>query len=208
MIYSNDCFERHKKIVDFGGGRDMNWIDLIKNYNPYNEQEKKDKEIILYCIDTFDDVLHRNNEVVHITSSAFAVNKTKEKVLVVHHNIYNSWSWTGGHADGEEDLLAVAIRELKEETGVKTVRPLTSQIFALDILPVVGHIKREQYVSAHLHLSVAFLIEVDEQEVLSVKEDENSGVQWIPIEKMPIYSNEPHMQKVYRKIISKMNQDT
>jgi 8-oxo-dGTP pyrophosphatase MutT (NUDIX family) len=49
------------------------------------------------------------------------VNKTKEKVLVVHHNIYNSWSWTVGRADGEEDLLAVAIKELKEETGVKSV---------------------------------------------------------------------------------------
>jgi hypothetical protein len=45
---------------------DMDWIDLIKKYNPYNEQEKKDKEIMLYCIDTFDDVLNRNNEVVHI----------------------------------------------------------------------------------------------------------------------------------------------
>lgn len=185
----------------------MDWINLIKKYNPYNEQEKKDKEIILYCINAFDDILNRNNEVVHITSSAFVVNKTKSKVLVVHHNIYNSWSWTGGHADGEEDLLAVALKELKEETGVKNVWPITPQIFSLDILPVVGHIKKEKYVSAHLHLSIAFLIEADEHEALSVKEDENSGVKWIPIEEMVIYSNEPHMQKVYKKIISKINQE-
>jgi 8-oxo-dGTP pyrophosphatase MutT (NUDIX family) len=183
----------------------MDWIDLIKEYNPYNEQEKNDKETILYCIDAFDDVLNRSNRVAHITSSAFVVNKTTEKVLVVHHNIYNSWSWTGGHVDGEEDLLAVAIKELQEETGVKNARPITSQIFSLDILPVLGHIKGERYVSAHLHLSVAFLIEADEQEVLTVKEDENSGVKWIPIDEMAIYSTEPHMQKVYRKIISKIN---
>lgn len=185
----------------------MDWINLIKKYTPYNEQEKKDKEIILYCINAFDDILNRNNEVAHITSSAFVVNKTKSKVLVVHHNIYNSWSWTGGHADGETDLLAVALRELQEETGIKDARPVTSQIFSLDILPVVGHIKREKYVSAHLHLSVAFLIEADEDEALMVKEDENSGVKWIPMEEMTIYSNEPHMQKVYRKIISKINQE-
>lgn len=185
----------------------MDWINLIKKYTPYNEQEKKDKEIILYCINAFDDILNRNNEVAHITSSAFVVNKTKSKVLVVHHNIYNSWSWTGGHADGETDLLAVALREVQEETGVKDARPVTSQIFSLDILPVVGHIKREKYVSAHLHLSVAFLIEADEDEALMVKEDENSGVKWIPMEEMTIYSNEPHMQKVYRKIISKINQE-
>lgn len=185
----------------------MDWIELIKKYNPYNEQEKNDKKILLSCIEAFDDILTRNNEIVHITSSAFVVNKTREKVLVVHHNIYNSWSWTGGHADGEEDLLAVAIKELKEETGVKNIQPITPQIFSMDILPVVGHLKREQYVSAHLHLSIAFLVEADEREVLIVKEDENSGVKWIPIEEMVVYSNEPHMQQVYRKIIAKINQE-
>lgn len=182
----------------------MDWINLIKEYNPYNDQEKKDKELMLQCIDTFHDVLNRDNEIVHVTSSAFVVNKTKDKVLVVYHNIYKSWSWTGGHADGEEDLLAVAIKELKEETGVENTQCITSQIFSLDILPVVGHIKRGKYVSAHLHLSVAFLAEADENEVLTIKEDENSGVKWIPIDEMITYSNELHMQKVYEKIISKI----
>ncbi len=182
----------------------MNWVDAIKQYKPYNEQEKKDKELIVYYIDTFDDVLKRDNEMVHVTSSAFVVNKTKDKVLVVHHNIYNSWSWTGGHADGEEDLLAVALAELKEETGVVSAQPLSTQIFALDILPVVGHVKRGNYVSAHLHISVAFLVEADEQEALMIKEDENSGVTWIPMDEMISYSSEPHMQKVYEKIISKI----
>ena len=37
---------------------------------------------------------------------------------MVYHNIYDSWSWLGGHADGETDLLAVALREVKEETGL------------------------------------------------------------------------------------------
>ena len=182
----------------------MEWIELIKGYNPYNEQEKKDKEIMLYSIDTFDDILTRDNEIAHITSSGFVVNKTKDKVLMIHHNIYNSWSWTGGHADGEDDLLAVAIKEIKEETGVKNVHPVTSNIFPLDILPVLGHIKRGKYVSAHLHLSVAYLIEADENELLIVKADENSDVKWIPIEEVNAYTNEPHMQKVYQKLISKI----
>ncbi|NLT95389.1 MAG: NUDIX hydrolase [Clostridia bacterium] len=182
----------------------MHWLEQIKKYTPYNEQEAQDKEVILQCIEAFDDVLTRNNRLAHITSSAFVVNQTKDKVLMVHHNIYNSWSWTGGHADGAEDLLAVALRELAEETGVKNARPLTNDIFSLDIIPVIGHFKKGQYVSAHVHLSVAYLVEADDSQPLVVKDDENSGVKWVPVEEVCHYSNEPHMQKLYRKLIFKI----
>ena len=184
----------------------MDWIELIKRYSPYDEQEKKDKEVILDCIDTFKDILTRDNKIAHITSSAFILNKAKDKVLMIHHNIYNSWSWTGGHADGEKDLLAVAIREGKEETGVENIKALNSDIFSLEILPVLGHVRRGKYVSAHLHLSIAYLVEADEKEALIVKEDENSDVKWIPIEEVNSYSSEPHMQKVYTKLIDKIQQ--
>lgn len=122
-------------------------FELIKDYHPCNEQETTDKEVFLYCAEVFKDILTRNNEVAHITCSAFTVNSSKDKVLMVHHNIYNSWSWIGGHADGEEDFLAVAIKELREETGVKTIQPVSEDIFSLDILTVLGHIKRGIYVS-------------------------------------------------------------
>jgi len=182
----------------------VNWIKSIKNYIPFNEQEEKDKELIKYCINKFDDILTRGNHIAHITSSGFVVNKARDKVLMVHHNIYNSWSWTGGHADGEEDLLAVAIKEAIEETGVKNIYPVLSKIFSLDILPVLGHIKRGDYISAHLHLSIAYLVEADEGELLIVKDDENSAVKWIPIDKVNLYSNEPHMHHVYEKLICKI----
>jgi 8-oxo-dGTP pyrophosphatase MutT (NUDIX family) len=182
----------------------MDWIAEIKSYHPYNAQEEKDKEVILHCIDIFDDILTRSNRVAHITSSGFVVNKTRDKVLMVHHNIYNSWAWPGGHADGEEDLLGVAIREAKEETGVKNASPVTTDIISLDVLPVLGHLKKGVHVSAHLHLSVAYLVEVDEDESLIVKADENSGVKWIPIAEINTSTNEPHMQEIYKKIVSKM----
>ena len=182
----------------------MSLIGSIKEYKFYNEQERKDKEITIQCLEVFDDLLTRDNEIVHITSSGFVVNKNKDKVLMVHHNIYNSWSWTGGHADGDEDLLFVAIKEVTEETGVKNIFPVSEDILALDILPVLGHIRKGKYVSPHLHISVAYLIEADENEPLVVKPDENSGVQWIPIEEIDTYSNEPDMKKVYKKIICKI----
>lgn len=183
----------------------MKYIQLIKDYKPFNEQEAKDKEIILKSIDIFDDVLTRDNEIAHITSSTFVVNKNRDKVLMVHHNIYNTWSWMGGHNDGDKDCLNVAMKELEEETGVTRSTVLGDGIFSLDVLDVKSHIKKDKYVAPHLHLSVAYLVEASEDEKLEIKEDENSGVMWIKIDKINEYvKNEPHMQKLYEKFINKM----
>jgi len=191
-----------KKTKIFGGGT-LNLRTLIENYKTYNEQEAKDKEVFLEYIDTFDDVLTRKNEFAHFVSSGFVINKTHSKVLMVYHNIYDSWSWTGGHADGEEDLLSVAIREVKEETGINNVYPVYDDIFMIDTLPVLGHVKKGKYVSAHIHLSVAYLLEADENEELVIKEDENSNVRWIPINEVVSASTEAHMKSVYQKAIDK-----
>ena len=83
----------------------MELREKIEKYQPYNEQEEKDKQTMLKYIDTFDDVLTRNNEFGHFTASSWVVNKEKTKVLMIYHNIYKSWAWTGGHADGESNLL-------------------------------------------------------------------------------------------------------
>ena len=181
----------------------MKYIQDIKNYIPVNEQESKDKEIIVDFINKNEDVLTRKNEVAHLTSSGFIVNKKRDKVLMIHHNIYNSWGWTGGHADGDSDLLEVAIKEAKEETGIRNVRPIIDDICCIDILTVKGHIKKGKYVAPHLHLSVAYVLEADETEEVKVKEDENSGVKWVDIDKVLELTDEEHMKDVYSKLINK-----
>ena len=181
----------------------MEWVKQIERYNPINEQEKKDKEIILDFIKKNANVLFRNNEIAHITSSGFIVNKSRNKTLMIHHNIYNSWGWTGGHADGNSDLIKVALKEAQEETGIKHVKPIINDICSIDILPVNAHIKRGKYVASHLHLSIAYLLEADENEKLVIKIDENSDVKWIDIDKIFEVSNEGHMKVIYKKLIEK-----
>ena len=182
----------------------MLYKDQIERFIPLTEQEKNDKKIIVKYIDEFNqNVLLRENEIAHITSSGFIMNTTMDKVLMVHHNIYNTWAWTGGHADGDSDLLYVALKEAKEETGVDNIKPLSEEIVSIDILPVYGHIKKGKYISAHLHLSIAYVLIADENEELTMKEDENSGVRWIPVDKISDFSNEPYLIEIYNKIIQK-----
>ena len=180
-------------------------IRQIENYPPFNEQEEKDKALILGWIRNNENAFSRENTVAHITASAWVVNKDRSKVLMVYHNIYNSWSWLGGHADGETDLLSVAIREVKEEAGISNVRPVSEEIFSLESLTVDGHVKKGNYVSSHLHLNITYLLEADSEEQVSVKVDENSGVMWFSPEDALAKSTEPwFVEHIYSKLIKKM----
>lgn len=182
-------------------------IDQIERYKPFNEQEEADKFLILQWIRNNDNAFLRENTVAHMTASAWVVNKDRSRVLMVYHNIYNSWSWLGGHADGETDLLKTAVREVKEEAGISDVHPVSEEIFSLESLTVDGHVKRGNYVSSHLHLNVTYLLEADPEEKVSVKADENSGVAWFSPEEALEKSTEPwFVEHVYTKLIKKMGQ--
>lgn len=176
----------------------------LNGYIPYNEKEEKDLMLFKNCLETYDNVLTRDNVVAHIGCSAFVVNKERSKVLMIHHNIYNSWSLPGGHADGNSDFLQVAMDELEEETGVTDYRPVMKDLLSVEILPVIGHMKRGQYVSAHLHLDTTYLIEANDEIPLVVKADENSAVKWVPIDEVVEHSTEDHMKVVYAKLIDKV----
>ena len=180
----------------------------IQKYNPYNEQEEVEKNIMLNYFNIFDDVLTRQNEIGHFTSSAFVLNKERTKILMIYHKIYNSWGWGGGHSDGDSKLLYVAMKEAKEETGIKDVKPILDDIYSLEIINVNGHIKRGKYVGSHAHLNVTYLLEADETEEIRIKEDENSGVKWVPIDEILNESSEVWVRNVvYSKIIQKMKKD-
>ena len=210
-MYKYYSLEKEKEYGVLGIKIKIN-VDSLKNniekFIPYNEQEEVDKKIMLNYIKDFDDVLTRQNEYGHFTSSAFVLNKDRSKILMAYHRIYNSWAWIGGHSDGDNDLLYVAMKEAKEETGIKNVVPIYKDIYSLELINVNGHEKRGKYVGSHVHLNVTYLLEADENEEIHIKEDENSGVRWIPINKILESSSEPWVRdRVYAKIIDKMKKD-
>lgn len=182
----------------------MNLFDTIKNYRPTNQQEEYDKEQMLQFMKCNKNYLERENQIAHFTASMWTVNKARTKTLMVHHNLYNSWSWIGGHADGMENLCAVALKELQEETGVKHAELVSEEVFSLETLTVNGHMKKGIWVPSHLHFNLTYLAEAEESEELTAQEDENSAVQWWSFEDVLKVSTEPWMiECIYKKLIEK-----
>lgn len=180
-------------------------IQDIEKFIPYNEQEEKDKEEILRRLKNNEKLLTRDNKSAHLTASAWVLNQDHNKVLMAYHNLYDSWAWLGGHADGESDLLKVCIKEVKEESHIKDIKVLTPDIFSLEILTVDGHIKEGEYVSSHLHLNVTYLLEANDQQTLSIKEDENSNIGWFLLDDALKASSEPwFVDNIYSKLNEKV----
>ena len=175
----------------------------ILAFGPGCEQEETEKRLMLAYLERFSDLLTRENEMAHFTASCWIVNPARDKVLLAYHNLYQSWAWLGGHADGDGDLRRVALREAQEESGLTQARILGEGIFSLEILGVDGHVRRGRYVGTHLHLNVTYLMEADDRLPIRAKPDENSAVRWMPVGEVLQAVSEPEMRVVYRKLMER-----
>lgn len=131
----------------------------------------------------------------HITGSAWIVDRTRQYVLLTHHAKLNKWLQPGGHADGDENVLGVALREAEEETGVKNFLVLHEGIFDIDIHPIP---ERKDMV-AHDHYDIRFLVEADKQEPLIITE-ESHDLGWIKIEELAKYNDSPSLARMAEKV--------
>lgn len=182
----------------------MNLRETITNYIPVCEQEAQDRRMMLQYMDLFDNLLTRENEIAHFTASAWVTNPTHDRILMLYHNIYQSWAWPGGHADGEVDLLQVALKEVQEETGIARVKPVLTDNISLEILTVNAHFKKGRFVVPHLHLNLTYLLEAEDSQSIHSKPDENSAVKWFTPEAAVAASSEPEMRVIYEKLNRKL----
>ena len=182
----------------------MQLLQAIEAYTPQNEQEQQDQQQMLQYLSAHPECVYRSDSMAHFTASVWVVDESCNKTLMVYHNLYDSWSWIGGHADGEQDLCAVAMRELQEETGLQNAVLLSNEIFSLETLTVSGHVKKGVWLPSHLHFNLTYLAQAGENEPLRSKPDENKAVRWMPFEEALSSSTEPWMvQNVYRKLVDR-----
>jgi 8-oxo-dGTP pyrophosphatase MutT (NUDIX family) len=137
----------------------------------------------------------RDNLPGHITGSAWILDHSRQSVLLVHHGTLNKWLQPGGHADGEENVLNVALREADEETGLKNFHLLQENIFDLDIHPIPA---RKGFPD-HLHYDVRFVFEANKKERVVVSE-ESHDVAWIPLSDLAkLTGNNPSVMRMATK---------
>lgn len=176
----------------------MNKIQLVQELQLYKTSFAEEKAFVLSFLDLLksEDAFQRTHLSGHITGSSWIVNADRTKVLLVHHAKLNRWLQPGGHADGDEHVLRVALREAEEETGLKKLTLLNESIYDLDI-----HIipTRKDF-PQHLHYDIRFLIQANETEQIVVSE-ESHDVKWIPLVDLEKYNNETSILRLKQKLL-------
>lgn len=186
-------------------GDAVNYIELITTYKAKTQKDKAIlKAMLKFITQNKDDVLTRENTMAHFTASSVILNEDYTKMLMIHHKIYDTWTWQGGHADGESDLLQVALKEATEETGLhhmKIVKVDEEPVVRLDILPVKEHMKNGEFISNHLHLNAAFVFMASEEELLALNMQETNDIEWVSRQDIDDYANEPEITPIYHELI-------
>ncbi len=182
----------------------MELLKQIREYEPVNEQEEKDRQLMIDVLENDVDLFSRRNP-YHFTASAWITNRQHDRILMAYHNIYDSYSWLGGHCDGDSDTARVCLKEVNEESGLSNIRLLDEKICSLEVLTVAGHMKNGRYVSGHLHFNVTYYVEGDDSQTLTVRPQENKSVRWFDFDQAPYSSSEPwFINHIYLKLNEKL----
>jgi 8-oxo-dGTP pyrophosphatase MutT (NUDIX family) len=168
-------------------------LDVLRTYQPSSPDRVPVWERLIAFVESDPRSALRENSFGHLTGSAWVVNKSRTKGLLLHHRKLNRWMQTGGHADGEFDLLSVALREAREESGLTRIEPVSDVIFDVDI----HEIPPFKDIPAHFHFDVRFLLEADESEPL-IQNEESNGVAWVALTDITSYTEEESVVRMAR----------
>ncbi|MEM7032039.1 MAG: NUDIX hydrolase [Chloroflexota bacterium] len=169
-------------------------LDLITDYQHRYPEEQDCVDRFVTFVKANPDCFERSLTIGHVTGSAWVVNKVGTHILLTHHRKLNLWVQLGGHADGNPHILAVALREANEESGIEAIQPVSEQIFDLDIhrIPPKGN------EAGHYHYDVRFALRVAGSDRYIVS-DESHDLSWVPIEQLAQKTQEESMLRMQRK---------
>ena len=175
---------------------------MIRNYTQAHPEERAPYDMLKFLDDETSYFL-RDSYNGHFTGSAWIVSPDRSSILMTHHKKLRKWIQLGGHADGESNLLKVALREAKEESGIQQFRVLSEEIFDLDI----HGIPQNNSEPGHLHHDIRFLLEADPNKEAVIISAESHDVTWIPLADVAKLNPEVSIQRMVKKTeIIKVNE--
>lgn len=171
-----------------------NLIELLLIYRNTYPEESATVDRYTNFVESHSDCFERSQLAGHVTGSAWLVNSPGTHVLLTHHRKLNRWLQLGGHADGHTNVLEVALKEAREESGIKEIHALNSQLFDIDIHRIPAR-KNEP---AHFHYDARFALQVVGSDVFVVS-DESHALEWIKISAIAQHTDDMSMLRMARK---------
>ncbi len=166
----------------------------LNKYSPFDLNESRMYKSLVQFVKTNPDCFENSLEIGHITGSAWIIDKSQNKVLLTHHRKLAKWIQLGGHADGESDILLVALREAKEESGLNSVNYVSTDIFDVDVHTIPKNHKHFE----HLHFDIRFLFEADFDEPFSISK-ESIDLTWVELNKVHELNSDESILRMVRK---------
>lgn len=167
---------------------------LLQKYNPVDALEQAMTQATIEFVQAYPNCFDRSLLIGHITGSAWIVSPDRRQVLLIHHRKLDRWLQPGGHADGDPDVAAVALREAQEETGLRSLKLVSDRIFDVDVHPI----PLRKDVPAHLHYDIRFVLEADPSEAFG-DSDEITNIRWFSVEMMNSITDSESILRMVRK---------
>lgn len=174
-------------------------LDLIDRYAEGHPVESLTVERFREFVAAHPECFERSLAIGHITGSAWILDQPGERVLLTHHRKLDRWLQPGGHADGNPDVLAVALREGWEETGLGSLFPVDREAFDLDIHRIPARGREPE----HLHYDVRFLLR-DPGTGAFVVSEESHDLAWVPLAALESYTEEESMIRMRDKCLGRL----
>lgn len=170
-------------------------VEFFKTYTTAYPEEQIFIEEFLSLLQ-HPDCFERTHVPGHITGSAWITDSQKQFALLVHHGKLNRWMQPGGHADGDENILRVALKEAEEETGLRDFRVVSLIPFDIDI----HWIPARNDFPMHRHYDVRFLLEADLKLQPTVS-DESHDVKWVRLDELQQFTKERSVLRMKEKLL-------
>lgn len=169
-------------------------LDLLNTYTPFDPSDAQARHRIQTFVETHDNCFDRSLLEGHVTGSAWILNPSRSRCLLTHHRKLDRWLQLGGHADGESDVLAVAMREGLEESGLASLHPVATSIFDCDVHLIPARKAEPE----HWHYDVRFLLEADDREALVVSQ-ESKDLAWVALDEVPSLDVDESVLRMVRR---------